>query len=245
MVEKQRELSFHEGFLPDALFPASPILGIGRLAGKSLYTFILKECCELPPGFIAEHFNAVEERIGISELTLGGIARQILHWEKSHRHCSVCGAILTPSDGTWGMICLSCGREHFPSISPCAIVLVKRGDQFLLTRKSGWPDGRYSLVAGFVDFGESLEECAEREVFEETGIKVCNIRYVGSQSWPFPSQLMAGFTADYKSGEIQVDRCELEDARWFSMDRLPLLPPRRSIARWIIERETENPYGRN
>ena len=95
--------------------------------------------------------------------------------------------------------------------------------------------GCYSLVAGFVDFGESLEECALREIREETGIIAENIRYVGSQNWPFPAQLMAGFVADYAGGEIVVDKNELEDARWFSVEALPTLPPSRSIARWIID----------
>jgi NAD+ diphosphatase len=105
----------------------------------------------------------------------------------------------------------------------------------LLTRKAEWPPGRYSLVAGFLDFGESLEECAIREVREETGIGIKNVRYVGSQNWPFPAQLMAGFVADYASGGIKVDPDELEDARWFHVDALPSLPTKRSIARHIID----------
>jgi NAD+ diphosphatase len=114
-------------------------------------------------------------------------------------------------------------------------VLVKRGNELLLTRKAEWPLGRYSLVAGFLDLGESLEECAIREVREETGIEITNVRYVGSQNWPFPAQLMAGFVADYAGGEIVVEHSELEDARWFHLDALPPLPPSRSIARWIID----------
>jgi NAD+ diphosphatase len=116
-------------------------------------------------------------------------------------------------------------------------VLVRRNDEFLLVRKAVWPEGRYGLVAGFVDFGESLEECVVREVREETGLEVTNIRYVGSQNWPFPSQLMAGFVADYAGGEVCVGEDELEDARWFCIGNLPAtLPGKRSIARWIIDR---------
>ena len=170
-------------------------------------------------------------------LTMYGLARQILYWEKMSRHCSKCGATTERIAATWGKRCLGCGHEHYPHIHPCIIVLIKRGDEFLLARKPEWAPGRYSLVAGFVDFGESLEECVDREVMEETGLKVHNIRYVGSQNWPFPSQLMAGFVAEYSSGTIAVDGHELEDAQWFSRDRMPAaLPPHRSIARWIIDR---------
>jgi len=170
-------------------------------------------------------------------LTLYGLARQILYWERMSRHCSRCGGAMKRIRPTWGKRCVSCGHEHFPHIHPCVIVLIRRGREFLLARKPEWAPGRYSLVAGFLDFGESLEECVDREVFEETGLKVTNIRYVGSQNWPFPSQMMAGFVADYASGEISVDGDELEDARWFSLDNMPdALPPARSIARYIIDR---------
>jgi NAD+ diphosphatase len=170
-------------------------------------------------------------------LTLFGLARQILYWERMSRHCSRCGGAMKRIRPTWGKRCVGCGHEHFPHIHPCVIVLIRRGGEFLLARKPEWLPGRYSLVAGFLDFGESLEECVDREVFEETGLKVSNIRYVGSQNWPFPSQLMAAFVADYASGEIVVDRDELEDARWFSPGDMPdSLPPARSIARWIIDR---------
>jgi NAD+ diphosphatase len=169
--------------------------------------------------------------------TIYGVGRQILYWEKMSSHCSRCGGTLERINLTWGKRCQSCGHEHFPHIHPCVIVLIKKGDDFLLVRKPEWAQGRFSLVAGFVDFGESLEECVAREVLEETGVKVANIRYVGSQNWPFPSQLMAGFVADYVSGTVIVDGDELEDAGWFSkMNMPPALPPARSIARWIIDR---------
>jgi NAD+ diphosphatase len=187
---------------------------------------------------LPEPFHAIPSA-DLSEdlMTLYGLARQILYWERMSRHCSKCGAALKRIRLTWGKRCVGCGHEHFPHIHPCIIVLIRRGDQFLLARKPEWVPGRYSLVAGFLDFGESLEECVDREVFEETGLKVSNIRYVGSQNWPFPSQMMAGFVADYASGEITVDVDELEDARWFSRDNMPQsLPPARSIARWIIDR---------
>ena len=116
-------------------------------------------------------------------------------------------------------------------------MLVTRGAEFLLVRKPGWPAGQYGLVAGYVEFGESLEECVAREVLEETGIAVAGVRYLCSQNWPFPSQIMAGFSAACAGGDIRVDTTELEDAAWFRADRMPpLLPPRASIARYIIDR---------
>ena len=138
--------------------------------------------------------------------------------------------------GEWGRSCIPATTTRFPAIHPCAIVLVTRPGEVLLTRKSNWAANRYSLVAGFQEFGESLEETAIREVAEETGVKVSNVRYLGSQCWPFPSQVMVGFVADYVDGEIQVDTAELEDARWFSVNDLPALPPKRSIARYILDK---------
>jgi NAD+ diphosphatase len=192
---------------------------------------------QLPTPLLAEPFNAVEERLDDRLLTLGGLAQQILHWEKKSTVCSRCGGAMERITATWGKRCSRCHFEHFPHIHPCVIVLVRKGEKFLLARKAEWPAGRFSLVAGFLDFGECLEECVAREVKEETGVEVTNIRYVGSQNWPFPSQLMAAFVADYAGGEIRVDQAELEDARWFSPSHMPVsLPASRSIARWIIER---------
>ena len=220
-------------FLPEA----SEEFCIGTWQRCPLLVASISRTIEIPDHFAVEAFNASGDRLDDALLTLGGMAMQILHWQKKSRFCSSCGGELTANTGNWGRLCNSCSYEHFPSIHPCAIVLVRRGDQFLLARKREWLPGRYGLVAGFLDMGESLEECASREVLEETGITVKNVQYVGSQCWPFPSQLMAGFVADYVSGEIRVDETELEDARWFSREASPEgLPPQRSIARWIIER---------
>jgi len=134
-----------------------------------------------------------------------------------------------------GKKCVACSYSHYPHIHPCAIVLVERPGEVLLVRKPAWPEGRYSLVAGFLEFGECLEETVTREVAEETGVTVEGIEYVGSQCWPFPSQLMAGFRARYKDGKVRPDLDELEDARWFPLSALPVLPPRRSISRFLID----------
>ena len=223
------------GDLPGWLTPQQPALHIGIWQGQPLRAITISSSLNITAPFTSAPFNAADERMDIQSLTLAGLAKQILHWERQSRHCPRCGAETTAINGTWGKRCTACNSEHFPHIHPCAIVLVKRGNQLLLTRKAEWPAGRYSLVAGFLDFGECLEECAIREVREETGIEIRNLRYVGSQNWPFPAQLMAGFVADYSAGEICVDHHELEDARWFPVDALPDLPTRRSIARWIID----------
>ena len=225
-----------EGDLPPYLEIKGKPLTIGRWRGRPLRVVCLGEDTRLPPPLVAEPFNAVEERLDDRIMTVGGIAQQVVHWERQSRFCSRCGGRTEPLSGSWGKLCTACGREHYPHIHPCAIVLVRKGEELLLARKAGWIEGRYGLVAGFLDMGESLEECACREVLEETGIAIKNVRYEGSQNWPFPSQLMAGFTADYAAGDIVVDLTELQDARWFRRDALPLLPPRRSIARWLIDR---------
>ena len=230
-------LCLPEGERPSWLDAGSEVICIGLWQGKPLRAVALGKNVMLPPAFVAEPFNAVTERLDDRLLTLGGLAHQILQWDRLAAVCSRCGGGLERIDGTWGKRCRLCRHEHFPHIHPCVIVLVKRGNEFLLARKGSWPPGRYSLIAGFTDFGESLEETVHREVGEEAGIKVKNLRYVGSQNWPFPSQLMAGFVADFAGGEIRVDGEEIEDARWFRSDRLPdSLPGKRSIARWIIDR---------
>lgn len=224
------------GELPGWLAAPVAPLAIGLWRGRPLRIFAMGKSCNVQPPFMAEALNAVIQTMDNATLGIGGLARQILHWEQQSRFCSICGEETLPFSRGWGRTCSVCNAKLFPRISPCAIVLVRRGDdEVLMVRNAEWPAGRYSLAAGFLDFGESLEDCAAREVREETGIEITGIKYVGSQSWPFPSQLMAGFVAEYAAGELVVDHSELEDARWFPVSNLPVLPPTRSIARRIID----------
>jgi len=221
--------------LPFDAWSGEPGLYLGRWLEKPCRLIELAEADVVPERL--EMYGLLDDvpQLPIGLLSLGGMARMILHWQKRSRFCGYCGQPTHWLPKEWGRICSSCKAHMFPAIHPCAIVLVTRPGEVLLTRKSIWAPNRYSLVAGFQEFGESLEETAIREVAEETGIRADNMRYIGSQCWPFPSQVMVGFVADYVSGEIKVDTEELADARWFATNDLPGLPPKRSIARYILD----------
>lgn len=229
-----------DGALPggDLLFPQlqSKVLYLGLWQGRPCRLVEIPLEVELPDSLEAHHLRSAEPTLKSTLSSLGGIGLMILHWEATSRFCGNCEGKMERLAGEWGKYCVRCGTHHFPRIHPCVIGLILRGDQLLLVRKEEWAPGRYGLVAGFVEFGESLEEAMAREVVEETGISITNIRYLGSQSWPFPSQLMCGFVADYAAGEIELRDKELCAADWFTIHKLPTLPPSRSIARYLIDR---------
>ncbi|MDO3378727.1 NAD(+) diphosphatase [Geoalkalibacter halelectricus] len=233
--ESDQGLALPQGPCPLAPGDDTPIY-LGRLRNQPLRALHLDRSTPQPAGYVFENLLTNQPRMDIAQLSLGGLAAQALHWEHNSRFCSRCGAATQALPGDGGKKCVSCGYVHYPHIHPCVIVIVRRPGEVLLIRKAIWPEGRYSLVAGFLDFGECLEEAVAREVEEETGVQVTNIRYIGSQGWPFPSQLMAGFVADYTGGEVRVQESELEDARWFPVTALPTLPPKRSIARYLIDK---------
>jgi NAD+ diphosphatase len=164
-----------------------------------------------------------------------GLARQLLHWRLTHRFCGACGAPLVRHATERAMHCAACGTCTYPRLNPVVITLVTRGSEILLAHKAGGAIPFWSLVAGFVEANESLEAAVEREVAEEVGVRVANIRYAGSQPWPFPNNLMLGFTADYAGGEVTPDGVEIGEAGWFGRDNLPPLPSRFSIARRLID----------
>jgi len=165
-----------------------------------------------------------------------GRAMQILDWRQQHQYCGRCGEKTVEQHGEFAMLCPACGLRSYPRLTPAVIMAVTGGGEILLGRSRHFPGGMYSTLAGFVEPGETLEEAVRREVFEETGIAVVGIRYFGSQPWPFPNSLMVGFFAQADGDQAIHPNCdELEDARWFSPDNLPLLPDRMSIARRLID----------
>ena len=164
---------------------------------------------------------------------------ELLHFASIHRYCGRCGASAERS-GPISFRCPECGYEVFPQLSPAIIVLVRRGDEALLVHARSFRGNFYGLVAGFVETGESLEECVAREVAEETSLRISNVRYRGSQSWPFPSQLMLGFTADYAGGEVKFADGELSAGGFFRRDNIPEIPSYPSIARQLIDLWLDN-----
>lgn len=162
-------------------------------------------------------------------------ARQLLHWDKSTLFCGYCGRSTQVSTKERAKNCLNCKTLFFPPISPVILALIWRGDEILLARSPHFMLGMYSVLAGFVEPGETIEHTAIREVREEVGVKVKNLQYFGSQPWPFPSSLMLGFIAEYESGDIQIDKSEIEDAQWFSINKLPELPQPISLSRRMID----------
>ena len=160
---------------------------------------------------------------------------ELIYWDSNTKYCGVCGGLMkrhTPISKR----CTSCGKEIWPQVSPAIIVRVRRDDKILLVHALNFRRSEmYGLVAGFVETGETLEECVRREVMEEVGLSITNIRYFGSQPWPYPSGIMIGFTADYVDGDIHLQEEELSNAQWFKADNLPPIPDKMSIARQLID----------
>lgn len=162
-------------------------------------------------------------------------ALQVAAWSANHNFCGRCGQPARRLVDEFAMHCDHCGHHNYPRISPCIITLVTHGESLLLARSSRFPPGRYSTLAGFIEPGESAEEALHREVEEEVGISIGRMRYIRSQAWPFPHSLMLGYLVEAASCRIRIDGNEIEDAAWFSPRKLPLLPPRYSISRELIE----------
>ena len=190
---------------------------------------------EAPEGMVFRDLRSFFFGVDEDFFRVAGRAKQIVGWHATHRFCGRCGGKTEPVSGELAKRCTQCGMMHYPRLSPAAIVLVRKGDEILLARSPGFPNGMYSVLAGFVEPGESIEETVVREVREETGIEVTDVTYFGSQPWPFPNSLMIGFTVEYAGGELTPEPGEIEDAGWYTAHDLPQLPPKTSIARAMID----------
>jgi NAD+ diphosphatase len=193
----------------------------------------------LPEGLTAESLRTLYPLLDESLMAVAGRAVQLVAFDRTNQFCGECGGRMIDQAHERAKRCLKCGLISYPRLSPAIIIAVTRRIegklQILLGRNHRFPVGRYSVLAGYVEPGESLEECAAREVCEEVGIDIDNIRYFGSQPWPFPNSLMIGFTAEYAAGDIILEESELADARWFGVDQLPSIPPPFTIARRLID----------
>jgi len=184
-------------------------------------------------------FQEIPQREGVLRLdaetaTIACMGRALLLWLEHAKFCPDCGAPLQNKRGERSRECTKCGRPLFPTIAPAVIVAISKGNSLLLAHNSRFQNGMYGLIAGFVEAGESLEQAVAREVREEVGIELTDIRYWGSQSWPYPCSLMLGFTAEYASGDLCPDGVEITDAKWFTADSFPITPRPGSIASVLI-----------
>jgi NAD+ diphosphatase len=206
---------------------------LGSFRGQAC--FAVEAEGRLPEGYALTGLRAWLGRVEPAVFYLAGRAQQVIEWHTTHRFCGRCATSMEDHPQDRAKICPACGLVCYPRLSPSIIVLVTRGEEVLLARNANWPAGMFSTLAGFVEPGESIEQTVHREVEEEVGIKVKNLRYLGSQSWPFPNSLMLGFHAEYASGDIVCQEGEIADARWFRYDKLPNVPPGTAISRWLID----------
>jgi len=208
---------------------------LGRLDKRHCYAGEVPEGTIPPAGMAFEGLRQVYGRLDEDLFWVAARAVQIVDWDRTHQFCGRCGVPLRTRISERAKECPQCGLLHFPRLAPAIIVLVEKGNELLLARSRHFMPGMYSVLAGFVEPGESLEEAVVREVKEEVGMEIKDIKYFGSQPWPFPHSLMIGFTATYASGEISLDDREIEDAGWFTAEKLPRIPGRISIARKLID----------
>lgn len=199
-------------------------------------------CAEVPEtNPITNAFSAISlrnalEALGTEWYTIAAKAYSIIHWDKNHRFCGRCGQATVQPAERFERVCTTCSLAFYPRISPSIIVLIQRGDDILMARSAHFKPGVYAFIAGFVEPGETIEDTVHREVKEEVGITIKNLRYFGSQAWPFPDSLMLAFYADYDSGELTLDPFEIEDAGWYHYNHLPGRPSSQvSIAAKLLD----------
>lgn len=208
---------------------------IGQLREKYCYTAELTETDMVEEKYKFHDFRSIISYMNDEEFLLCSKAIQVINWDKDHKFCGRCGTMMETMTDERAKICPKCGFINYPRISPAIIVAITNGEKLLLAHNKNFKPGLYSLIAGFVEVGETFEQCVKREIMEEVGIKVKNIKYFQSQPWPFPNSLMIAFTAEYVEGEIQVDGKEIEDAGWYTVDKFPMIPAKGSVARKLID----------
>lgn len=211
-------------------------LYLGRLDGEHCFACDVGASVPGAAGWNWRGLRWLFGRLPEAQFALAGRALQLVDWDRTSLYCGRCGAATAPRETERARECPACGLVAYPRLAPAVMALVKRDPgEILLARSPRFPPGMYSALAGFVEPGETLEQCLEREVLEEVGIRVANVRYFASQPWPFPHSLMIAFVADWAGGEIAIDGVEIESAGWFAPDRLPQLPQPISIARRLID----------
>ena len=210
-------------------------LYLGRLGGAQLWAAEVAPDTEAPAGMAWAGLRALFSVLDDAHFALAGRALQLVAWDRTHQFCGRCGTPTQPRAEERVRICPACKLSAYPRVAPAIMALVQREKQLLLARSPHFPPGMYSALAGFVEPGESLEQCLAREVQEEVGVRVNNIRYFASQPWPFPHSLMIAFVCDWVSGEVKPQEAEIEEAKWFKVLQLPKLPSRISIARRLID----------
>jgi len=242
LVFRQRALLVDAGFrLPHdrtleelALAPVR-VQYLGELDDAPCFAAELAQASPAPEGMQFVDLRGLFGRMPEPLLGLASRAVQINDWDRTSQFCGACGAPTLPHATSRSRVCSACGLEQYPRVAPAMIVAVERGDEVLLARGAHFPPGVYSTLAGFVDPGESVEEAVHREVHEEVGVRLDNLRYFASQAWPFPHSLMLGFFADYAGGEITPDASEIEHAAFFHVDALPkLFPGRVSVGNQLL-----------
>lgn len=213
---------------------------LGTFHGHPCYSGELAPEAQAPAGMVFRDLRSLYECLDEDLYLLAGRAAQIVNWDRTHQFCGQCGSATITKEDEMAKMCPECGFTSFTRLSPAVITAIIKDGKLLMAQHTRTPGNMYGLIAGFVEPGETLTEAVQRETMEEVGLKVKNIEYFGSQPWPYPHSLMIGFTADYDSGEIQVDGKEITNAQWFGTDRLPRIPSKMSIAGELIEWYLEN-----
>ncbi len=215
--------------------PHQQDLLVRELPEKRIVTRDLNEQDILPEGLQLVPIRQLVSNWSMAEFELASRALQLLEWQRNHQFCSRCGNVTVKHERDHAMVCTVCQYSQYPRVQPCVIMAITRGNEILLARNVQRPGKMFGLLAGFVEVGETLEQAVARETLEEVGVEISNIRYMASQPWPFPSNLMIAFQAEYVSGEITPQVDEIAEAAFFPFDQLPMIPPKGSIAYHMID----------